>query len=126
MPSLPYEIYVKIIERENAPIGWFTYQYQNPYLIYENTSSKNSIGLIEKLNNMDIPEIISSFYVPLILFDALDFDFENTYYDFAYSYVCDFPIIYENTYFDSNYHVFSSLENQYIEFLEKLQRKLVN
>lgn len=126
LPSLPtYEMYDKIVEHEDTDLGNMTYMYQNPYLIYENTASKETFGLVENLENTEIPELISSFYVPMILFNGLGINFDSSYFDFVNSYMEYYPLIFEYNYFDRYYNLQDSNSNPYIQYLKNVDNTLI-
>lgn len=125
LPSLEYDCYNKIVEYTDTDIDSQTYLNQNPYLIYENTASKKNIGVIERLRNNQIPEYVSSFYVPLIVMDAAKIDLKSSFYDFLYSYMYDYPVILEDNYYDGSFNSNENTVNPYITYLRKIQDVLI-
>ncbi len=121
-PHMPYGVYDKL-NKPKDELDMFRKYYNDfitPFFIWENSTSKKSHGVVEKLNSRNIGNPISDFYLSSLLFDALGFYGLSYYIDFNNDMLEDYPIILEESFYDEGSFFSPIDDNETINYYRNL------
>ncbi len=121
-PSFPISIFEKVytMESEKDLLKKYTNIYNVPFLIWENSSSKNKINVVKKLKEKNISNTISSFYLSALIFDVLDLGGLSYYIDYNSTIMEKYPVLLEDFYYNDNDLYTSYEDNMDIDYYKKL------
>ncbi|MFV0504878.1 MAG: LTA synthase family protein [Lachnospirales bacterium] len=119
IPSFEMDLYDKIIEVGESDISLSVERNKVPFFIYENDASKKEYNISDELNGLDI-DLISSFYIPLLILHGYDMLDLNSYFKYTYGLIEDYPVVLEDIYFADNEkadYIYSNEEMSFLKYI---------